>query len=561
MDKKYSLLFPKGWDGFTDLDPVTMHDLGMDVLCKQITTKETEQKLLLRILSKFTADPEVAQYRIDVFDDLHHNRQMRERLMEILDRINFLRDYGSFKREYDESAGMWDLMHRLDEITDYIKCVDGIYDCLKEEEIHSQGLIGLREYVSRIHEESGFSEIRKDIESLRATTSTMKSVTVGINLNDRFEADGIGLISVNDRAFTKSTALNNFFEHVKDMNLNAKDWDGEYKFHPIKANGSMALDVAEQISFMSVAIANPILAGLARTPQGDTTGDITMYMDRVVNHMLSGMVKRLREVLNKYVTVNITDMTDLVPEFLFYIRFAEYMEGLMEKGVTFSKAKVFEASEGQQYMEAKGIFNIKLAALPATDRGEIVTNDLSFDEEHRIYILTGANRGGKTTITQAIGQLYVLAQAGLYIPGEAFRFLPVDRIYTHFPADEDQTMDLGRLGEECKRFRDMYAGCTEKSLLLLNETFSTTSFEEGYFIAVDSIRAIAKKGMRCIYNTHMHKLAFDLQKEERIHSLIVKSEEGKRSYKIEIAPPEGMSYANDIAKKYGVTFEQLTEMG
>lgn len=30
------------------------------------------------------------------------------------------------------------------------------------------------------------------------------------------------------------------------------------------------------------------------------------------------------------------------------------------------------------------------------------------------------------------------------------------------------------------------------------------------------------------------------------------------SFKVEIAPPEGMSYAKDIARKCGVTYEMLT---
>lgn len=195
-------------------------------------------------------------------------------------------------------------------------------------------------------------------------------------------------------------------------------------------------------------------------------------------------------------------------------------------------------------------------------------NDLIFDDEHLAYILTGANRGGKTTITQAIGLLFVLAQAGIYVPGKSFVYNPVDSIFTHFPADEDKTMDLGRLGEECKRFRELYSGCTEKSLLLLNETYSTTSFEEGYFIAKDSVRAILAKGIRTIYNTHMHKLAFDIEEinesvkavnsnAPKAASLVVKASGGKRSFKVEIAPPEGVSFAHDIAEKYGVTFEML----
>ena len=48
--------------------------------------------------------------------------------------------------------------------------------------------------------------------------------------------------------------------------------------------------------------------------------------------------------------------------------------------------------------------------------------------------------------------------------------------------------------------------------MLLNETFSTTSFEEGYYIARDSVKALLAKGVRTIYNTHMHKLGEDAEK-------------------------------------------------
>ena len=128
-------------------------------------------------------------------------------------------------------------------------------------------------------------------------------------------------------------------------------------------------------------------------------------------------------------------------------------------------------------------------------------------------------------------------------------------------------MDLGRLGEECKRFKELYNLANGKSLLLLNETFSTTSFEEGYYIARDAVRAMLKKGVRTIYNTHMHKLARDIEEINsesnnsygaRAQSLIVKTDGSDRSFKIAVAPPAGMSYAEDIARKYGVTYDMLT---
>lgn len=81
--------------------------------------------------------------------------------MEILGRISFLKDYGSFNREYDESAGIWDLLHRLDELGDYIRCVDALYTCLTDSDIHSTGFLGLKAYVEKIYADNGFAELKK----------------------------------------------------------------------------------------------------------------------------------------------------------------------------------------------------------------------------------------------------------------------------------------------------------------------------------------------------------------------------------------------------------------
>lgn len=117
-------------------------------------------------------------------------------------------------------------------------------------------------------------------------------------------------------------------------------------------------------------------------------------------------------------------------------------------------------------------------------------------------------------------------------------------------------MDLGRLGEESSRFRDIFKAAGKRSLLLLNESFSTTSFEEGYYIARDVVRILKRLGVRTIYNTHMHKLAREaeaLNKEEtgdsQIASLVAETEDGQRSYRVRgWRLPSGLSYAHDIAE-------------
>lgn len=565
-DNKYSLLVPNGEYSSKTLSPVTMHDLGLDMICRQLSSKEAEQNYIMRVMSQIYVDSEVTRYRCDIFEDILDHKQLREDMMETLNRISFLKDYGSFRREYDEGASVWELMHRLDEIGDYIRCVDSLYECLNKYELHSDGFAGLKEYVQRIYSDNGFGELKEDISRLRLDTSEIKSITVGINLNERFEAEGVGLISVNNKYFTRGGVLSNFYDHLvaRDKISNEARWKGDYKFQPFDARNELQVKAPMQ-QMAQTAAAGTVAgaaAGIGGIPEGDQARDVTRYTDRVVGHMVSGIVKKMRQVLNKYVSITITDMTDLIPELTYYIRWAEYIEKLQKRGTAFSKANV-DDSKSRYYMKARGVYNIKLAAFDTEESDHIVTNDLDFDREHRVYILTGANRGGKTTITQTIGQLFVLAQGGIYIPGDEFEFAPVDCVFTHFPADEDKTLDLGRLGEECKRFKEIFDGAGDSSMILLNETFSTTSFEEGYYIARDSVRAILTKGTRTIYNTHMHKLGFDVDEmnegrtEGKVYSLIVHNEGSQRSYKIEIAPPAGKSYASDIAKKYGVTYDML----
>lgn len=557
---KISLIYPVGTDGMNPLKETVIHDLGLDAICEKVAGKPQEQNILLKVLSSVTDDPAVTRYRCEVFRDIYDQPQMCEELMKLLDKIDFLRDYGSFKDRYDERAGAWDLLHRLEEINDYIGYVEAIYTCLSKVTLRSEGLNRLKDYVDALYHERGFEELKKDISECRATTANLKSVTVGINLNERFEASSIGLISINSKAFTRSGILSNFSDIIVKNNIRPdNDWDDNYKFHPFSATDAFA--AVERFTNRQMRM-NPMYT-IATVPADDSAEGMTVHMEKVTNHMLGLVIKKLKEVLKRYVYVTITDITDLIPELVYYIRFADYVRGLRKAGYVFCMPETAPDDEDGRTMKARGFWNLKLAENCKAE--EVVRNDLDFDRDHRAYILTGANRGGKTTVTQAIGQLFALAQGGIFVPAEQFVFHPADRIHTHFPADEDKTLDLGRLGEECKRFREMFRDCTGKSLLLLNETFSTTSFEEGYYIARDSVKAILNAGIRTIYNTHMHKLAFELDElnsaggDGKAASLIVKSTDGQRSFRISVEPPEGMSYARDIAVKYGVTYEMLTQ--
>lgn len=565
----FSLLQPAGkFPEYRRLPDHVMHDLGLEAFCQALSDDVRERRIITNILSQITDDADVAAYRRQVFADILRLPDLRKTMMQLFDKIQFMKDFSSMHKTSDEELGLWHLFHRLDDLDGYIRTVEAMRNCLSDERIASEGLISLRDHITGLYEDACFAEMKKDIAAMKIKASDVQSVTLGINVNERFEAVSMGLVSVNRKPFKKSGIVSNFADAIasKDRLRDTSDWDGDMHYQLIDSEDKRGvLDymkneaglLAVQSSFATNAREKSTIVN-AMT-DGAVSGS-TFYLDTVVNKMLSTLVKKLRDTLTKYANTAIVSVSGLVPEFIYYIRCAEFISGLMEKGCVFCEAQP-ETEDGTS-MQARGFYNLRLA-MSTEDVSGIVPNDLTFDKEHTVYILTGANRGGKTTITQAVGQLFVLAQGGLFVPAESFRYVPCDCIYTHFPADEDKTMDLGRLGDECVRFREIFSQSTEKSLLLLNETFSTTSFEEGYYIARDSVKALLTKPVRTIYNTHMHKLGEDAAELTRestgagAASLIMRTEDGKRSFKVALAQPEGSSYARDIAEKYGVTYDML----
>ncbi len=568
ITKKYSILYPN-FDGveYKTLSQTACHDLALDLLCESLTDNQKESRLIMDTISNMTADPRVAKYRQEVFCDILKFPDLRKQMMELFDKFEYIRNFGVHHWKTDEKLGIWHLLRRMDELGDYITCVEAMQSCLKENAVESEGLRGFREYVDKLYRDARFGEMKADIAALKVHSSEVKSVTVGINVNERFEATSLGLISVNNQYFKKSGIIGNFADALARNGIKSgNDWNGDMQYHPVESGKGLDEIVSGFIKKKAqtdlvgrAALSNETLANVGG---GDGVANSTFYLSGVANKMLDMLLRKLRDTLNKYADIVVVNISQIIPEFAYYIRFAEFIEKKMGMGYTFCEPNLIDQDSVR--MKSRGFYNLKLA-ISGMEKDAIVTNELDFDNEHTAYILTGANRGGKTTVTQAVGIMYVLAQGGIFVPAKSFDYEPLDCIYTHFPADEDKTFDLGRLGEECIRFKEIYNACTKDSLCLLNETFSTTSFEESYYIAKDSVKALLKKSVRTIYNTHMHKLGEDvgeLNAENSVSkaaSLIVQSEGGNRSFKIAVAPPEGKSYAMDIAEKYGVTYEMLTK--
>lgn len=559
----FSLFKPSGSQAtYMTLGKEAQNDLSVDFICETLTKDPYELNIIKNLLINITADEEVIRYRTEIFEDFLNFPKLRDDLTALLLKLKDLREIERFQKD-TEASSLWQLINRLRELDGYVDCISAIKDTLEGLDIKSQGLITLREMVQEIYADSGFTDLKADITEMFSMVRDIKSITLGVNLDSLLRPKTVGVISINDKAFTDSGLLKKFMKFASNQSeLNhGTDVSSFLHYHPSNPSTSnFGLGVTVTGAQKDNTIAASGLTG------ADPLSDA---LKKVVSDILKRTVNNLKSTLNKYVGNSGYTFITLMPEITFYIRFAELCDKIRAKGFALCKPEIL--SKDLRLTKAQGIYNIKLAlkavaGLEDTKAEDIVTNDFAFDEKARIYILTGPNRGGKTTITQAVGLAFLLAQNGIYVPAESFSLSPSDNIYTHFPADENDTVDLGRLGEESKRLSEIFSNASENSLLLLNESLATTNVSEGLYIARDVIKSMRYLGVRCIFNTHMHDLARNLgdindkiEGKSRIESMVTGVENGNRSFKISIAPPQGVSYAKDIAEKYGVTFNSIKE--
>ena len=214
-------------------------------------------------------------------------------------------------------------------------------------------------------------------------------------------------------------------------------------------------------------------------------------------------------------------------------------------------------------IDVKGLYNIRLAI---RGQQEIVKNDFSFTDKEKIFILTGPNRGGKTILEQGLGLISVMVSLGMFVTADSFKGMPFSNIITHFPIDENLTINYGRFGEEAVRIREIVKEADSKTLILFNETFSTTSSADALFLAKDLIRILKEKGSYVIFNTHIHELAAaipemnDWEGESLVVSIVMEMKDNKNTFKVRRSAPDTSSYARNIAEKYGITYEQMRKL-
>ncbi|MDT3396854.1 hypothetical protein RKE29_09390 [Streptomyces sp. B1866] len=236
-------------------------------------------------------------------------------------------------------------------------------------------------------------------------------------------------------------------------------------------------------------------------------------------------------------------------ELAFYAGCVNLAETLTGLGMPVCRPEVRDAAEGA--LAARELYEPCLALRRG---GPVVGSDLDADGVGLIMV-TGTNRGGKSTYLRAVGLAQLMAQCGMFTGARRFAASAADGVLTHFRREEDRTMSSGRLDEELTRMSGLVDRLRPGSLLLCNESFVSTNEREGSDIAEEILRALTESGVRVVFVTHLYDLARRLEQGHSGRRLFLSAGRdagGGATFRIVPGPPRPTAHGADLyARVFG----------
>lgn len=233
--------------------------------------------------------------------------------------------------------------------------------------------------------------------------------------------------------------------------------------------------------------------------------------------------------------------TMLRQELAFYVGCLNLSETIKKYDMSISMPEMLEETSYDRSWQS--LYDISLLL---TNKSSITGNKL-ITKDKRLYLITGANQGGKTTFLRSVGQAQIMAQSGMFVCASNLVVPIRNAIFTHFEREEDKTFTSGKLDEELVRMSDIVDHLDENSLVLLNESFAATNEREGSEINNQITRALIDSHVEVFSVTHLYTYASSFTHVEGVQYLRAQRlDDATRTFKIEEGKPLLTAYGEDI---------------
>ncbi|MGN0706413.1 MAG: hypothetical protein ACI4JC_00220 [Faecalibacterium sp.] len=482
----------------------------------------------LRLEQFFSTDPAVLSWRVDVVADLVDDPELFALVQEALP---LLRDASEIRKVLGSgSSSLESGLASVRYLEQYLELAELFRARLEPRQPHSDGLRMLRQKILDLCASSDYQALRSQLARTQYEIGHVKSITLGVNLDGTLKVTDVGLLSINTEKYRSGSVMDRLL-------------------------GRAGSDPMTCIS----GFANP-----GKTAREEEKHALDQAVCRALETSFARTIRSWEPAIDRYFHDETSFFIDLMEDFRFLSAAVSFLLQLKGLGCKLCRPQIRPVEE--KAMRLKNVYNPMLV-LRTEGSQPIVSNDFCCDENGRFYLISGPNHGGKSIFCYALGMAQALFQLGLPVPAEEAVMSPVTAIYTHFPASDEDNYGKGRLESECARMGQIMHRLCQTDLLLMDESFSSTSLLEGGCIAGEVLRAITVIGCGGVYVTHIHELTRQTGEfnatpgaRGRIDNLVAQMEsvaDGTRSYRVLRTAPDGLSYARDIARKYGLSCEDI----
>ena len=183
-------------------------------------------------------------------------------------------------------------------------------------------------------------------------------------------------------------------------------------------------------------------------------------------------------------------------------------------------------------------------------------NDCTLHHERRLLLITGPNMGGKSTYMRQTALITLLARMGSYVPAQAAKVGPIDRIFTRIGAADDLAGGRSTFMVEMTETAAILAAATPYSLVLMDEVGRGTSTYDGLALAwAIGSRLITHNQSLTLFATHyfeMTRIAEHFEHAFNVHLAAAETPSGVVFLHEVRKGPASRSYGIQVAQRAGI---------
>ena len=172
---------------------------------------------------------------------------------------------------------------------------------------------------------------------------------------------------------------------------------------------------------------------------------------------------------------------------------------------TFCDPELIQETPGDQSDNSRTYFDARGLAHPLLPARERVPNDVFFAEPRKLWLLTGSNMSGKSTLLRTAGVNLILAMLGASVCATSFRFRPL-RIRTSMRQSDDLSRSVSLFYGEVRRIKSVLADTEQIDpvplLFLIDEMLRGTNARERQIASRGIVRRLLDQGAVGMLTTH-----------------------------------------------------------